>query len=519
VTPLYDTLIIGTGVSGLTAALRLVRKGHSVLLLESAAEIGGLLNPFVRNRCEFDVGVHYLGELGEGQSMRRLFDFLGLVDLQFREINPACVDRFTFADYETRLVKGIDRWGDVLVKDFPKEEANIRKFLELMKECRELNRVVEDGLHASDLPGMVRYGGDLLRLSRMSLAAITKRYFDDPLLRNVFSGPGADFGLPASRASALLTVNSLNHYLAGGYYPVGGSRAIRDAFVDALRAEGVDLLCNEAVTNITVLGEKRFQVRTANEARFEARSIISTVGARVTADMLDNRRPNFMARRKIDRLEPSLDAFCVFVSTDLNLADAGMTDANVWHYGTDDLEARYSDLQAGRIADQPSFMMSSPTLKDPESTRAPGGQSILQLVTTAPAQASQEMREQLVARLLEGAERYIPNLREHVSYSDHTTVARPAHAREQSVFGGMFTRVGMPGMYLAGSSVLGGGVMACMKSGVLAARAARVHLERDALGQLDDLSRAMSWVGRKAMLRTTPQKLHSNLHQLKRDRR
>ncbi len=516
--PLLDTIIVGTGIGGLTAGLRLVRKGHSVLFLEESNQIGGLLNPHSVKRYEFDVGVHCLGELGEGQSMRRVFDSLHLEDLQFREINPACIERYAFGDYETRLVKGIDRWGDVLVKDFPREQASIRKFLNLMKECRELNRVAASGLKLSDLPGMLRYGGDLMRLSRVPLADITAHYFKDPLLRDVFAGPRGDLGLPPGRASAFFSINALNHYLAGGYYPLGGSSAIRDAFTDALRSVGVELLRNQAVTSIRVLGEKRFEVITADESRFEARSVISNVSAKRTVALLDNAKPNYMTRRKVAQFEPSLGSLCVFLATDLNLAKLGITDASIWHYHSADLEVDYEDLRNGRVPDRPCFHLSSPSLKDPTSNRAPHGQNILQLITHAPARPSDTMERQLADRIIEGAERYIPDLREHIVFRAMKTTRRPAHARGQSVLSRMFTKVGIPGLYLAGENVLGGGVMPCMQSGALAAQAALSHLERDAFGQLDDLSRAMSWIGRKATLRTTPQKLHSNLHQLRRDK-
>lgn len=518
-TPLYDSIIVGSGIGGLTAGLRLARKDHSVLFLEQSSRFGGLLDPFAPRRYAFDIGVHALGELGEGQSLRRLFDALGLVDLKFREIDPNCIDRYCFPDYETRLVKGVDRWADNLVKDFPREQDSIRQFVELMKECKELNRVAASGLSLSDLPGMLRYGGDLTRLSRLPMAALTERYFSDPLLRSVFGASNADSGLPPSRASAYFTINSLNHYLAGGFYPVGGSAAVRDAFLDALRAEGADLQRDKCVTTIRVLGEKRFEVFTADEQRYEARSVISDVNAKRTMAMLDNGRPGLFARRRVDKLATTPGAFCVFLATDLDLREAGIGSSTVYHYTSADLESDYKVLAGGGVPMQPSFWLTSATRKDPTTVRAPGGQQILQLFTYAPAAASDTAVRQLADRMIAGAQTYVPGLRDHIQFRETSIIPRPDHARGQSVLARLFTKVGIPGMFLAGSSVLGGGVMSCMNSGMLAAHAARVHLEQDAFGQLDKLSRAMSWVGRKAMLRSAPQKLHSNLHQLKRDRR
>ena len=98
-TRIWDAIIVGTGIGGLTAGLELARKGHSVLLLEAGKQFGGMLNPFARKKFHFDVGIHYVGEAGAQQSMRRTLDRLGLDDVLFREINPDCIDRYNFGDY------------------------------------------------------------------------------------------------------------------------------------------------------------------------------------------------------------------------------------------------------------------------------------------------------------------------------------------------------------------------------------------------------------------------------------
>ena len=71
----WDAIVVGTGVGGLAAGLALARKEHSVLLLEAGKQFGGMLNPFARKQYHFDVGVHYVGEAGPRQAMRRLGSF------------------------------------------------------------------------------------------------------------------------------------------------------------------------------------------------------------------------------------------------------------------------------------------------------------------------------------------------------------------------------------------------------------------------------------------------------------
>lgn len=70
----FDTIIIGSGAGGLTAAALLALDGKRVLVLERHAVIGGCLQVFKRPGFEWDVGLHYVGEVHRPGTLQRLFD-------------------------------------------------------------------------------------------------------------------------------------------------------------------------------------------------------------------------------------------------------------------------------------------------------------------------------------------------------------------------------------------------------------------------------------------------------------
>lgn len=76
--PDFDAIVVGSGAGGLSAALGLGQRNHSVLLLEAMQNFGGYLKPFHRKGYTFDTGLHYLGELYKGGSFWRLLDQLGI---------------------------------------------------------------------------------------------------------------------------------------------------------------------------------------------------------------------------------------------------------------------------------------------------------------------------------------------------------------------------------------------------------------------------------------------------------
>src|SRR5215470_17624986 len=73
----YDVIVIGSGIGGLAAAAILSKAGKKVLVLERHYTAGGFTHTFQRKGYEWDVGVHYIGEVHRKNSvLRRAFDFL-----------------------------------------------------------------------------------------------------------------------------------------------------------------------------------------------------------------------------------------------------------------------------------------------------------------------------------------------------------------------------------------------------------------------------------------------------------
>ncbi len=73
-----DTIIIGSGIGGLTTASLLAQTGRRVLVLEQHYIAGGCTHTFVDKKVEHETGIHYVGSISK---YKPLFELLGDDDI------------------------------------------------------------------------------------------------------------------------------------------------------------------------------------------------------------------------------------------------------------------------------------------------------------------------------------------------------------------------------------------------------------------------------------------------------
>src|SRR5210317_913806 len=116
----YETIVIGSGMGGLTTAALLSSLGQRVCVLEQHYTAGGYTHSYERNGYEWDVGVHYIGDVGAPTRTRRLFDFLSGGRLEWSPMD-AEYDRFYVGDKVFSARAGKQEFRDNLIRQFPEQ--------------------------------------------------------------------------------------------------------------------------------------------------------------------------------------------------------------------------------------------------------------------------------------------------------------------------------------------------------------------------------------------------------------
>ena len=125
----YDVIIIGSGISGLTAGILLAQKGKKVLILEKHFKAGGWTHTFKRDNYEWDVGIHYIGEVHNKWSpVRKLFDVVSNGKLNWYKMDVN-YDRIIFPDKEYNFVAPREQFIENMAGYFPGTEDKMQKYI------------------------------------------------------------------------------------------------------------------------------------------------------------------------------------------------------------------------------------------------------------------------------------------------------------------------------------------------------------------------------------------------------
>lgn len=498
--PAYDALVIGSGMGGLTTAALLSDLGWKVCVLEQHYTAGGFTHSYERGGYEWDVGVHYIGEVGAETRTRKMFDYLSSGNLHWAPMDDE-YDRFYVGDKVFNAVAGKQAFRDNLVRQFPDEAAAVDRYLELLDRSGEalsafgMARGMSNGLRVLMKPWLAwKTRGAYNRITYDVLSELT----DDQDLIATLCGQWGDMGLPPKRSPFIAHAMIARHYLYGGYYPVGGSWRIAESIIPKIQAAGGEVFTYARVDEILVEDGKIAGVLMADGHRIDCDCVISSAGVNNTFNYLlsDEIAERSGYRRQMQKVQPSVGHIGVYIGLKGTAEELELPRTNYWIYPSNDYDAALDEFLDNHDAPFPVVYISFPSAKDPDYENRHPGTSTIEIVAPAPYEWFEKWRDEtwakrgdeyeaLKARIGERLMAYVydkaPQLRGKVDYYEVSTPLSTnwfggyqqgelyglAHTRERLKQDWLRPKTTIPGLWLTGQDILTCGVTGAMMAGLI----------------------------------------------------
>jgi all-trans-retinol 13,14-reductase len=491
-------IIIGSGMSGLTAGAYLAKAGHAVTIYEQFPTPGGVTATVTQDGFGWDIGPLLVEGFAPGDKGRLILEELGVsgqVPCVHEDRGIAMPD---FALWKPQEYEGPHWRRERLKKIFPDESIALDRyyrFYDRMIRLMSLGRRAESarGLSALWLKlRMLLAFQPVKKYVNWNGGQLMDHFFKSPVLKTFFLGIVADFvtapsefpalGVPSIHLETAFekripTYPGTRSAQTAYTYILGGCQSLVNAIIGVITAHGGKLLTGTPVRRILIEAGRATGVELA-DGRIELADVVLASGGmkEVFFDLVG--RENIPAELSTQIESNRMMESVLMVQLGIDFDPTPYQPAALcYYYKTQDLEGAVRRLRTGDYHEgREGFLIYVPSLHSP--TLAPSGKYAVTIYTVAPDTLAEgtwsARREELADKLIAEAEAHIPGLREHTLTSLVLTPDdfRRRTSQKHHSFGGVPPVIGnkppahktpIPGLWFIGAqSESTGGVLNVM---------------------------------------------------------
>lgn len=393
----YDVLIIGAGMSGLAAGIRLAYFDRKVCILERHYRVGGLSSYYRRKTYDIDVGLHAMTNyVPRGVRLTPLPKLLRQLKLQPEDfdLRQQRMSITRFPEKALRFNNDFDFFVEEVGRAFPAQADNFQRLVKAIREYDEL----------------------ALDARPLSARQVVESYITDPLLVDMLFCPLMFYGSAQEDDIEFgqFVIMFKGIYCEGFARPQIGIRQILDTLVQKYQAHGGVLRLRNGVKALRVAdGRVQAAVLDSGEELTAAR-VISSIGHIETLRLLPDYDP---ARFPVPEGQMSLVESVLVL--DCEPAQLGY-DTTITFYNT---SGRFSYRKPDRLVDVGSGVICCPNNFQLDRPLPEGMIRITNLANfglwnALGGEDYKSQKEVWLKRALEQVVQLVPDFRSHIVYTD-----------------------------------------------------------------------------------------------------
>jgi len=373
-------LIIGTGLGGLTTALRLARRGYRVVMVEKQPQPGGRLNRIQKDGFTFDMGPSFFSMSYEFDEFVR--DCGIEMPFEFHELDPLYAVNFAGSDRTFLIHKNLDR----LAAEFEDLEPGFREKIDrYLQNTGQLFHDTENKVIRRNFSSFAQFVASLATVPIRHLPKMFRtfmqeldRYFTSDEVKQIFSLTAFFLGATPYDTPAVYTLLNYTELKHDGYYNVkGGMYRIVEGLAEELHKAGVEMVYNTEIVALLQSGKLVTGAIDQHGKEYLADLVVvNSDAALFRGAVLGRKRFNL---KRLDRMKWTLAPFTIYLG--INQKVPGI---HHHHYFLGENFREYaSKVFKNRIAlDRPYYYVNTISKFNPES--APEGCEALFILCPVP---------------------------------------------------------------------------------------------------------------------------------------
>ena len=374
--PTDHVVVVGAGLAGLSAALRLAGAGRKVTVLERENVPGGRNGLLKKDGYSFDTGPSVLTM---PSLINDAFNCVGEDMKDWLELTPLTpLYRAFYADGSQLDVHADtnEMEAEIAKHISSSEAAGYRRYVEFVTKLYkyEMNDFIDRNIDSPfnlltpNLARLIALGG-FRRLSPK-----VNQFMKDPRLQKVYSFQAMYAGVSPQQALAIYAVIAYMDSVNGVFFPKGGMHAVPRALAAAAEKHGVVFKYNTTVTNVEVSNGRAKAVITESGERYECDAVILNPDLPVAYRELLGKSPVTIKRLKYS---PSCVTLLIGSSKKYDFAaHHNIHFGHSWDGVFDEL------IKKKQLMSDPSILVTVPTHDDPDL--APAGKHSYYILFPTP---------------------------------------------------------------------------------------------------------------------------------------
>ena len=486
----YDVVIIGGGLSGLTAGSLLAKRNLKVAIVDKNYNPGGSCGIFKRGHRTFDQGSAMLYGFGENgfNSHRFVFNCLEEpIDIIKHDL-LYCVN---FEEKRIRFWPNVEQFVQELSEVFPIEKEGIKRFYgDMLKIYQDVmvetpSYTTPDEINKQNaLKSIFRHPFSYLQFLgylNKSAKSILEKYFSNKQIFHFFDKLTSTYCYSTVEESpaVLAAVMFVDNHVGGSYYPAGSTLFLPGKLEKVIEENNGDMYLEKEVVKIVFVDNKPSGVLLDDGSIINADNVIySGTVWNLYEKLLDERYTTKKCRTWAKHLVPTYPSVVLYTVVDRNIIPEGtapieMLIGNPEQLDESEVTAYIFSIDDYTLCDEDEHTVIAigPTFEKWD---------LLDSVTYL--EKKQREKERLIAVL----EKRFPGFSQRIRYAEVATpktierytmknngaVAGPKQMLGQHMFKRLHTRTKWDNLFCCGeSTVMGTGTPTVTTSGIAAANA------------------------------------------------